>query len=59
MNKKDLPAMYSIVFWCLLVILLFIWLYYITTVTLACSRLSDSGEDPKEKRHAKSWRGVA
>ena len=23
MNKKDLPAMYSTVFWCLLVVLLF------------------------------------
>ena len=40
--------MYSTVFWCLLVILLFIWLYCITTVTIACSTLSDSAEDAKE-----------
>ena len=29
MNKKDLPT----VLWCLLVVLLFFWLYCITTVT--------------------------
>ena len=27
------------------------------SIFLACSRLSDSGEDAKVKRHAKSWRG--
>ena len=33
MNKKDLPAMYSTAFWCLFVVLLFFWLYCVTTVT--------------------------
>ena len=33
MNKKDLPAEYSTVFWCLFVVLLVFWLYCITTVT--------------------------
>ena len=33
MNKKDLPAMYSTEFWCLFVVLLFFWLYCVTTVT--------------------------
>ena len=33
MNKKDLPVMYSTVFWCLLVVLLFLWLDCKTTVT--------------------------
>ena len=33
MNKKVLPAIYSTAFWCLLVVLLFFWLYCITTVT--------------------------
>ena len=38
MNKKDLPAMYSTVFWCLLVVLLFCFcflggLYCVATVT--------------------------
>ena len=27
------------------------------SIYLTCSRLSDSGEDAKVKRHAKSWRG--
>ena len=27
------------------------------SIFLACSRLSDSGEDAKVKRHAKSWQG--
>ena len=31
--KKDLPAMYSTAFWCLFVVLLFFWLYCVTTVT--------------------------
>ena len=31
--------------------------YFQAPDRLACSRLSDSGEDAKEKRHAKSWRG--
>ena len=33
MNKKDLPAMYSTAFWCLIVIYCFFWLYCITAVT--------------------------
>ena len=33
MSKKDLPAMYSTVFWCLLLVLLFFWLYCVATVT--------------------------
>ena len=33
MNKKDLPAMYSTVFWCLFVVLLVFWLYCLTTFT--------------------------
>ena len=33
MNKKDLPAIYSTVFWCLFVVLLDFWLYCVTTVT--------------------------
>ena len=33
LNKKDLPAMYSTAFWCLFVVLLFFWLYCVTTVT--------------------------
>ena len=35
MNKKDLPAMYSTAFWCLFVVLLFLFflLYCVTTVT--------------------------
>ena len=37
MNKKDLPAMYSTVFWSLLVVLLFVFflflLYRVTNVT--------------------------
>ena len=33
MNQKDLPAMYSTAFWCLFVVLLFFWLYCVTTVT--------------------------
>ena len=33
MNKKDLPAEYSTVFWCLFVVLLVFWLYCITNVT--------------------------
>ena len=32
-NKKDFPAIYSTVFRCVLVVLLFFWLYCITTVT--------------------------
>ena len=33
MNKKDLPAMYSTAFWCLIVVYWFFWLYCVTTVT--------------------------
>ena len=33
MNKKDLPAMYSTAFWCLIVVYWFFCLYCITTVT--------------------------
>ena len=33
MNKKDLFAIYSTAFWCLFVVLLFFWLYCVTTVT--------------------------
>ena len=34
MNKKDLPAMYSTAFWCLIVVYcFFFWLYCVTTVT--------------------------
>ena len=33
MNKKVLPAIYSAAVWCLFVVLLFFWLYYVTTVT--------------------------
>ena len=33
MNKKDLPAMYSTAFWCLIVVYCFFWLYCVTTVT--------------------------
>ena len=33
MNKKDLPAMYSTAFWCLIVVYWFFWIYCITTVT--------------------------
>ena len=32
-NKKDLPAVYSTVFRCLLVVLLFFWIYCITAAT--------------------------
>ena len=46
MNKKVLPAIYSAAVWCLFVVLLFFWLYCVTTVTpfterslLACRRL--------------------
>ena len=46
MNKKDLPAMYSTVFRCLLVVLLFFfWLYCITTVT----PLKDEGSNSMQK----------
>ena len=31
MNKKVLPAIYSTAFWCLFVVLLFFWLYCVTT----------------------------
>ena len=33
MNKKVLPAIYSAAVWCLFVVLLFFWLYCVTTVT--------------------------
>ena len=33
MNKKDLLAMYSTAFWCLIVVYLLFWLYCVTTVT--------------------------
>ena len=33
MNKKDLPEMYSTMFWCLLVVLLVFFFWLITTVT--------------------------
>ena len=33
MNKKDLPAMYSTAFWCLIVVYCFFWLYCVATVT--------------------------
>ena len=33
LHEKDLPAMYSNAFWCLSVVLLFFWLYCVTTVT--------------------------
>ena len=33
MNKKDLPAMYSTAFWCLIVVYCVFWLYCVTTVT--------------------------
>ena len=33
MNKKDLLAMYSTAFWCLIVIYWLFWLYCVTTVT--------------------------
>ena len=33
MNKKDLLAMYSNAFWCLIVVYCFFWLYCVTTVT--------------------------
>ena len=33
MNKKDLPAMYSTAFWCLIVVYWFFWLYCVTAVT--------------------------
>ena len=33
MNKKDLPAMYSTAFWCLLSFYCFFWLYCVTAVT--------------------------
>ena len=33
MNTKDLTVMYSTVFWCLFLVLLFFWLYCITTFT--------------------------
>ena len=33
MNRKDLPAMYSTAFWCLIVVYWFFWLYCVTTVT--------------------------
>ena len=33
MNKKELPAMYSTAFWCLIVVYCFFWLYCVTTVT--------------------------
>ena len=33
MNKKDLLAMYSTAFWCLIVVYCFFWLYCVTTVT--------------------------
>ena len=32
-NKKVLPAIYSAAVWCLFVVLLFFWLYCVTTVT--------------------------
>ena len=32
MNKKDLPAMYSTVFWCRFFVLLVFWLYCVTAV---------------------------
>ena len=32
-NKKGLPAIYSAAVWCLFVVLLFFWLYCVTTVT--------------------------
>ena len=33
MNKKDLLAMYSTAFWCLIVVYWLFWLYCVTTVT--------------------------
>ena len=33
MNKKVLPAIYSAAVWCLFVVLLFFWLYCVTTLT--------------------------
>ena len=33
MNKKDLLAMYSTTFWCLIVVYWLFWLYCVTTVT--------------------------
>ena len=33
MNKKVLPAIYSAAVWCLFVVLLFFWLYCVTTVS--------------------------
>ena len=33
MNTKDLPEIYSTAFWCQFVVLLFFWLYCVTTVT--------------------------
>ena len=38
-NKKNLPAIYSTVFRCVLVVLLFFWLYCITTAMLACENI--------------------
>ena len=37
MNKKDLSAIYSTAFWCLFVVLLFFWLYCVTTSILSSS----------------------
>ena len=53
MNKKVLPAIYSAAVWCLFVVLLFFWLYYVTTVTPFIERKEQQWLRNKTKKTVK------